>query len=108
MYSLSNTTDINDPSPRLSRYFLLSSSSRLALLQVVKVCFEILPGYPILVDEKMSLSVSRVREIFDNLSSPDTSSKFWDHVAEDVNWTLMGSTPISGVVSLPRTPPNYC
>lgn len=48
----------------------------------------------------MPLSSSRIQEIFNNLSSPDTSSKYWDHVSPTVNWTVIGSTPISGVVNI--------
>jgi hypothetical protein len=48
----------------------------------------------------MTLSENRVRDIFKNLSSTETSSKFWAHVADNVHWTIVGSTPMSGVVSL--------
>lgn len=48
----------------------------------------------------MPLSAEDIQAIFKNLSSPDTASKFWDHVADDVHWTIIGSTQMSGVVSV--------
>ncbi|ETN43423.1 uncharacterized protein HMPREF1541_02582 [Cyphellophora europaea CBS 101466] len=45
----------------------------------------------------MPVSSDRVRDIFSNLSSPETSARYWEHVSSTVHWTVMGSTPISGV-----------
>ncbi|KPI40939.1 uncharacterized protein AB675_10562 [Cyphellophora attinorum] len=51
----------------------------------------------------MTLSAGRVRDIFENLASTETSSKFWARVADDVHWTIVGSTPMSGVDFLDAT-----
>ncbi|MEU1390019.1 MULTISPECIES: nuclear transport factor 2 family protein [unclassified Nonomuraea] len=35
-------------------------------------------------------------ELFRNLESPDTSSRFFDQVADDVRWLLLGNHPLAG------------
>jgi ketosteroid isomerase-like protein len=40
-------------------------------------------------------SVERITEIFGLLSSPDPAT-FYGYVAENVNWTLMGTHPLAG------------
>ncbi|MCK5753818.1 MAG: hypothetical protein KAH46_14075 [Mycobacterium sp.] len=35
--------------------------------------------------------------LFDLLGDPATTSQFFDHVAEDVEWTVMGTHPLAGV-----------
>ena len=43
----------------------------------------------------MSLSDGRVREIFRGLESGDGAA-FFEHVADDVDWTVMGTHPLAG------------
>ena len=44
----------------------------------------------------MSLTVEYVRKLFENLSTGNTSA-FFDSVADDVHWTVMGTHPLAGV-----------
>ena len=46
-------------------------------------------------DSVRSIGIARVREIFRNLESGD-GKKFFDHVAEDVDWTVEGTHPLAG------------
>jgi uncharacterized protein len=65
------------PSPILKRLF----QSSIRLLQI-----------------KMPLSTSQIRNHFLHLSHPEPEKRgaFWDlHVFPEVNWTVMGSTPMS-------------
>jgi ketosteroid isomerase-like protein len=34
--------------------------------------------------------------LFKNLESPDTQERFWEHVADDVDWTVEGTHPLAG------------
>ncbi|MFG2794663.1 nuclear transport factor 2 family protein [Streptomyces sp. NPDC048419] len=34
--------------------------------------------------------------LFDNLQSPATQPKFWERVADDVDWTVEGTHPLGG------------
>jgi uncharacterized protein len=43
----------------------------------------------------MAITVDRVRELFKGLESGDGAS-FFKHVAEDVDWTVMGTHPLAG------------
>jgi uncharacterized protein len=43
----------------------------------------------------MPITPDRVREIFKGLESGDGSA-FFDHVADDVDWTVMGTHPLAG------------
>jgi uncharacterized protein len=43
----------------------------------------------------MAITSSRVREIFKGLESGD-GADFFTHVAEDVDWTVMGTHPLAG------------
>ncbi|MHC1559249.1 nuclear transport factor 2 family protein [Actinomycetospora sp. C-140] len=43
----------------------------------------------------MDLRTDR-EELFANLAHPDTMSAFFDRVADDVDWTVMGTHPIAG------------
>ncbi len=43
----------------------------------------------------MTIQASYVRTLFDNLENGRTDA-FFDHVAEDVNWTVMGTHPLAG------------
>jgi len=43
----------------------------------------------------MSLSDGRVREIFRGLESGDGAA-FFEHVTDDVDWTVMGTHPLAG------------
>ena len=36
------------------------------------------------------------RELFALLKSPETRERFWDRVAEDVDWTVEGTHPLAG------------
>ena len=44
----------------------------------------------------MSLTIEYVNRLFDNLSAGNASS-FFDNVADDVHWTVMGTHPLAGV-----------
>jgi uncharacterized protein len=44
---------------------------------------------------EMAITADRVREIFKGLENGDGSS-FFKHVAEDVDWTVMGTHPLAG------------
>jgi ketosteroid isomerase-like protein len=44
---------------------------------------------------QMPITVERVREIFKGLESGDGAA-FFDHVADDVDWTVMGTHPLAG------------
>jgi ketosteroid isomerase-like protein len=44
---------------------------------------------------QMPISVERVREIFKRLESGDGAA-FFDRVADDVDWTVMGTHPLAG------------
>jgi len=43
----------------------------------------------------MAITAERVREIFKGLESGDGSA-FFSHVAENVDWTVMGTHPLAG------------
>ena len=43
----------------------------------------------------MAISTDRVREIFKGLEKGDGAA-FFEHVAEDVDWTVMGTHPLAG------------
>jgi hypothetical protein len=43
----------------------------------------------------MAISSDRVREIFEGLESGDGAA-FFKHVADDVDWTVMGTHPLAG------------
>jgi ketosteroid isomerase-like protein len=45
--------------------------------------------------EQMTVQASYVRTLFANLENGRTDA-FFDHVAEDVNWTVMGTHPLAG------------
>jgi ketosteroid isomerase-like protein len=34
--------------------------------------------------------------LFRNLENPDTHARFFDHVADDVDWTVEGTHPLAG------------
>jgi uncharacterized protein len=36
------------------------------------------------------------RQLFDLLADPATIGRFFDHVADDVSWTIMGTHPLAG------------
>ena len=36
------------------------------------------------------------RELFELLIDPETADRFFDHVADDVRWTVMGTHPLAG------------
>jgi ketosteroid isomerase-like protein len=42
-----------------------------------------------------ALTADRVREIFQGLENGDGAA-FFDHVADDVDWTVMGTHPLAG------------
>ena len=44
---------------------------------------------------QMPITLDRVREIFKGLESGDGAA-FFDHVADDVDWTVMGTHPLAG------------
>jgi uncharacterized protein len=44
---------------------------------------------------QMHITLGRVREIFKGLESGDGAA-FFDHVADDVDWTVMGTHPLAG------------
>jgi uncharacterized protein len=44
----------------------------------------------------MSLTIEYVNRLFDNLSTGKAST-FFDNVADDVHWTVMGTHPLAGV-----------
>src|SRR5215212_4057770 len=43
----------------------------------------------------MTVQASYVKSLFDNLEDGE-SSAFFEHVADDVNWTVMGTHPLAG------------
>jgi hypothetical protein len=43
----------------------------------------------------MAITADRVREIFKGLEKGDGAA-FFEHVAEDVDWTVMGTHPLAG------------
>jgi ketosteroid isomerase-like protein len=43
----------------------------------------------------MPISAETAREIFSKLEQ-DNGDAFFDHVAEDVDWTVMGTHPLAG------------
>jgi hypothetical protein len=43
----------------------------------------------------MAITLERVREIFKGLEAGDGAA-FFTHVAEDVDWTVMGTHPLAG------------
>lgn len=43
----------------------------------------------------MAITVEQVRKVFEGLESGDGSA-FFDHVAEDVDWTVHGTQPLAG------------
>src|SRR6202050_1173988 len=43
----------------------------------------------------MAITTERVREIFQGLEKGDGSA-FFEHVADDVDWTVMGTYPLAG------------
>jgi len=44
----------------------------------------------------MSLAIEYVNRLFENLSTGNASA-FFDNVADDVHWTVMGTHPLAGV-----------
>jgi uncharacterized protein len=44
----------------------------------------------------MSLTIEYVNQLFENLSTGKASA-FFDNVADDVHWTVMGTHPLAGV-----------
>ena len=44
----------------------------------------------------MSLTIEYVNRLFENLSTGNASA-FFDNVADDVHWTVMGTHPLAGV-----------
>jgi hypothetical protein len=46
-------------------------------------------------DCQMPITLDRVREIFKGLEGGDGSA-FFDHVADNVDWTVMGTHPLAG------------
>lgn len=48
----------------------------------------------------MSTATSNVREdrlaLFEKLQDPSTQAEFWARVADDVDWTVQGTHPLSG------------
>src|SRR5277367_2150161 len=44
---------------------------------------------------QMAITHERVRELFEGLESGDGSA-FFQHVAENVDWTVMGTHPLAG------------
>jgi ketosteroid isomerase-like protein len=44
----------------------------------------------------MSLTIEYVNRLFENLSTGNASA-FFDNVADDVHWTVMGKHPLAGV-----------
>ena len=49
----------------------------------------------------MSLTIEYVNRLFDNLSTGNANS-FFDNVADDVHWTVMGTHPLAGVYKSKR------
>jgi uncharacterized protein len=48
-------------------------------------------------DERVQMSVSEDRKrLFELLASDATVPRFFEHVADDVDWTVMGSHPLAG------------
>jgi ketosteroid isomerase-like protein len=47
----------------------------------------------------MALQRSAIEDLFRLLEHPDTTSEFFDHVADDVQWTVMGTHPLAGTFS---------
>jgi len=45
----------------------------------------------------MSLTVDYVRQLFENLSIGGDATAFFDRVADDVHWTVMGTHPLAGM-----------
>jgi ketosteroid isomerase-like protein len=43
----------------------------------------------------MAITPDRVREIFKGLETGDGTA-FFEHVADDVDWTVMGTHPLAG------------
>ena len=43
----------------------------------------------------MAITTERVREIFKGLEKGDGAG-FFEHVADDVDWTVMGTHPLAG------------
>ncbi|HEV3078373.1 MAG TPA: nuclear transport factor 2 family protein, partial [Gemmataceae bacterium] len=43
----------------------------------------------------MAITTERVREIFQGLEKGDGAA-FFEHVADDVDWTVMGTHPLAG------------
>lgn len=43
----------------------------------------------------MAPTQDEVHSLFRNLENPDTSKNFWDKVADNVNWWIVGHTPMS-------------
>ncbi len=48
------------------------------------------------IREFMSLTIEYVNRLFENLSTGNGSA-FFDNVADDVHWTVMGTHPLAGV-----------
>jgi ketosteroid isomerase-like protein len=48
------------------------------------------------ISEFMSLTIEHVNRLFENLSTGNASA-FFDNVADDVHWTVMGTHPLAGV-----------
>jgi ketosteroid isomerase-like protein len=49
----------------------------------------------------MTMTTDKVREIFKGLEQGDGSA-FFDHVSDDVDWTVMGTHPLAGHYSSKR------
>jgi hypothetical protein len=46
-------------------------------------------------DSQMAITPDRVREIFKGLENGDGAA-FFEHVVDDVDWTVMGTHPLAG------------
>lgn len=62
-----------------------------------------MPSKAATIDNTQMLSSAEIAEIredrielFRNLEGPDTHSRFFDRVADDVDWTVEGTHPIAG------------
>ncbi|MGZ7068865.1 MAG: hypothetical protein ACXVHT_11210 [Methanobacterium sp.] len=44
----------------------------------------------------MSLTIKNVEKLFDNLKTGD-NAKFFENVARDVEWQVMGTHPLAGI-----------
>jgi uncharacterized protein len=46
-------------------------------------------------EDSMAITAERVREIFEGLEKGDGAA-FFEHVSDDVDWTVMGTHPLAG------------